>query len=64
MQRTLSEHVESLDEKVETLKIQQYDPERTAAERHQASLDLELAEKALACLLTAYELEQKMSKMK
>ena len=64
MQRTLQENVATPEQKVATLKVQQYDPERTAVERNRAKLDLELAQKALPCFLMAYELEQRMSTMK
>jgi hypothetical protein len=61
MQRSLQEHIASLERKIETLKAQQDDPHRTAGERFQLAKDLETAESALACFRQAYKLEQEIS---
>jgi uncharacterized small protein (DUF1192 family) len=58
MQRTLREHIVWLEEKIALLKVQQYDLERTKAERNQSSVDRERAEKALAVF---QKIEQKRS---
>ena len=61
MQRTLHEHITSLELKIAILRAQQDDLGRTAAERYQSAIDLELAEKALATFRKAIQLEQKIS---
>jgi uncharacterized small protein (DUF1192 family) len=58
MQRTLREHIVWLEEKIALLKVQQYDLERTKAERNQSEVDRERAEKALAVF---QKIEQKRS---
>ena len=64
MQRTLQDHIDVLERKVANLRVLQYDIGCTAGERHQAALDLELSEKALALFLKAFALEQRISKTK
>jgi len=61
VERPLREHVAYLEQKIDSLKAQQSDPDRTAGERYQASIDLGIAERALIYFRQAYELEQKVS---
>ncbi|HLY39712.1 MAG TPA: hypothetical protein VKR52_00815 [Terracidiphilus sp.] len=61
MQRTLREHIATLEEKIETLKAMRSNLDLTAGERYQAMLDLERAESALLHYREAFELEQKIS---
>ena len=61
MERPLREHLAYLERKIENLKAEQNNPDRTAGERYQASIDLGIAERALVCFRQAYELEQKVS---
>jgi hypothetical protein len=62
MQRPLQDHIAYLEQRIEILKAQQSDAERTAGERLQSSIDLRIAERALVHFRKAFELEQRVSR--
>jgi hypothetical protein len=62
MQRTLSEHVARLEEKIVALKRQLRADDLPAYSRAECELDLANTEQALGLFLRAYELEQKTLK--
>ncbi|UWZ86254.1 hypothetical protein [Occallatibacter riparius] len=64
MQRPLQEHIALLEQKVQALSAVANDITLTAAERFQASVDLDTAERALDHFRKAYELEQKIAGIK
>jgi hypothetical protein len=61
MQRTLSEHIAYLEEKIAALKNQLHDPEKSAFARAEMEIDLGIAERSLVHFQKAYVLEQKLS---
>jgi hypothetical protein len=63
MDRPLKDHIAYLEQKIENLKAQHDDLDLTAGERYQAVIDLELAERALACFREARELEKKVQQI-
>ena len=60
MQRTLSEHIAYLEQKIETLKQQLDDPRKTASEQNEVEIDLGIAERALAHFQRAFDFEQRL----
>ena len=63
MERPLKDHIALLEQKIENLKARQADFNVTAADRYQAVIDLERAERALAHYREAYELEKAVEKI-
>jgi len=61
MQRTLQEHITHLERKIESLKEQIRDSERSAEFQKGLRLNLEIAETSLALFRKAYDLEGKIS---
>jgi hypothetical protein len=62
MQRTLGEHIEYLERKIETLKRRSTELDRTEAEKREMEIDLGIAERALVHFKKAFELEQRLSR--
>jgi hypothetical protein len=60
MQRPLQEHIALLEKKIQILSGRATDMSRTASERYQATVDLDIAERALAQFRSAFELELKI----
>ena len=60
MQRTLSEHIAYLEQKIEALKKQLEEPERIASEQNEIEIDLGIAERALAHFRKAFDFEQRL----
>lgn len=61
MQRTLREHIDYLERKIETLKRRSTELDRTEAEKREMD-DLGIAERALVHFQKAFELEQRLSR--
>jgi len=61
VERSLREHITYLEQKIANLKAQASDPDRTADERYQSSIDIGIAERALVHFRRAYELEQEVA---
>jgi hypothetical protein len=61
MQRPLSEHIAYLEHKSATLRVAIADPDRTAAERVNLRMDLDMAERALSFFRKAFDLERRIS---
>jgi hypothetical protein len=61
MQRTLSEHIAFLEQKIQTLKQQLHDPLTAAIERAEIKIDLGIAERSLVYFQKAFALEKKLS---
>jgi hypothetical protein len=61
MQRTLREHIDYLEQKIEALKREIDEPGKSAHDVEQVSIDLGIAERSLAHFQKAYELELKLS---
>lgn len=61
MQRTLSEHIAFLEQKIQTLTQQLHDPLTSAIERAELKIDLGIAERSLVHFQKAYALEKKLS---
>jgi hypothetical protein len=57
----LGEHIIHLEQKIEALKTEIHDPERTPAELRVVRIDLGIAERSLVHFRKAFELEQKIS---
>jgi len=62
MQRTLSEHIAYLEQKIATLKKQLEEPGRAASEQNETEIDLGIAERALAHFRRAFDFEQRLKK--
>lgn len=60
MQRTLSEHISYLEEKIESLRKQLAATGQTASEQNGIEIDLGIAERALAHFQKAFDLEQRL----
>ena len=60
MQRPLQDHIALLEQKIQILSRQATDLSLTADELFQASVDLDIAERALSQFRSAYELEKKL----
>ncbi len=60
MQRTLSEHISRLEERLALLNEELENPSRSAVERREIRIDIGIAERSLAHFKKAYELEQKL----
>ena len=61
MHRPLSEHIAYLEHKSEAIKAALNDPGRTAADRVNLRMDLDLAERALSSFRKALDLERRIS---
>lgn len=62
MQRTLKEHISYLEQKIETLNKDLYDPGKSFATQTEIRTDLGIAECALVHFRKAFKLEQKISR--
>lgn len=62
MQRTLSEHISYLEEKIESLKKALDEPGQTASHQNEIEIDLGIAERALAHFRRAFDFEQRLKK--
>jgi hypothetical protein len=60
MQRTLSEHIAYLEQKIDMLKKQLEEPEKTASQQNEIEIDLGIAERALAHFQRAFDFEQRL----
>jgi hypothetical protein len=61
MQRTLSEHITWLEEKIAALKKQLDTSEKSPLQKAEIKVDLGIAERALTNFQKAFALEQKLS---
>jgi hypothetical protein len=61
MLRPVQEHITLLEEKIHALNARAHDIYRSADERFQATVDLDIAERALAHFRDALELERKIA---
>jgi len=61
MQRTLSEHIAYLEQKIESLQIEMDEPGKSSHGMEQISVDIGIAERSLIHFRKAYELELKLS---
>lgn len=61
MQRTLREHIDYLEQKIEALKKLLDDPNNTFHELDQIGIDIGIAERSLLHFRKAYELEMRVS---
>lgn len=64
MQRTLSEHIIELEQKIEVFKRRLDEDGRTGGERLQSKIDLGIAERSLVYYRKAFELEQRIRDLK
>ncbi|KAA6465239.1 hypothetical protein DYQ86_04650 [Acidobacteria bacterium AB60] len=60
MDRPLKDHIAALEQKIEKRRALQNNLSFPAAERYQAVIDLDFAERALASFRQAYDLEKKV----
>ena len=61
MQRTLSEHINYLEQEIESLKIELQEPGKSPSTRKEVRIDLGIAERALVHFRKAFEFEQRVS---
>jgi hypothetical protein len=62
MQRTLREHIDDLEQKVEALKRELDQPGKSDHDLDQISIDIGIATRSLIHFRKAYELEMKLSR--
>ena len=62
MQRTLSEHITSLEQKIAMFKRQLEEPGKTPAQQNEIEIDLGIAERALAHFQRAFDFEQRLKR--
>jgi hypothetical protein len=62
MQRTLSEHITYLEQRIDALRKQLEEPGKSPAEQHEIKIDLGIAERSLVYFQKAYALEQRLSR--
>lgn len=62
MQRTLREHIDYLEQKIETLKGHLAEPDRSFHDLEEIGIDLGIAERSLMHFRKAYELEMRVSR--
>lgn len=60
MQRTLSEHITFLEQKIDALKKQFEEPGQTASQQNEIEIDLGVAERALTHFQRAFDFEQRL----
>lgn len=60
MQRTLSEHITYLEQKIDAFKKQLEEPGKTASQQNEIEIDLGIAERALAHFQRAFDFEQRL----
>ncbi|HUA91623.1 MAG TPA: hypothetical protein VL991_03595 [Terracidiphilus sp.] len=61
MERTLREHIDYLEKKIEMLKKELQGPEQTPSQQNEIEIDLGIAERALAHFQRAFDFEQRLS---
>jgi hypothetical protein len=61
MQRTLSEHISYLEQKIEAIRKGLQEPGRSLAEKSEMKIDLGIAERSLVHFQKAFALEKKLS---
>ncbi len=62
MQRTLREHIDYLEQKIETLKSQLNQTGTSLHDLNETGIDIGIAERSLVHFRKAYELEMKLSR--
>jgi hypothetical protein len=62
MQRTLREHIDYLEQKIEALKREMDEPGKSPHDIDEVSIDIGIAERSLTHFRKAYELELKLSR--
>jgi hypothetical protein len=60
MQRTLSEHIAYLEQKIEWLKKELGDSGKTLSQQNEIEIDLGIAERALVHFQKAFDFEQRL----
>ncbi|HEY1647500.1 MAG TPA: hypothetical protein VGF96_05945 [Terracidiphilus sp.] len=60
MQRTLSEHITFLEQRIESLKNQLQETDKWSSQQSEIKIDLSIAERALVHFRRAFEFEQKL----
>jgi hypothetical protein len=61
VQRTLSEHIAYLEQKIEMYKKELQDPRKSISQQAEIRIDLGIAERSLVHFRKAYDLEQNLS---
>jgi hypothetical protein len=60
MQRTLSEHITYLEQKIESLKKALEEPGKSLSQQNETEIDLGIAERALVHFQKAFDFEQRL----
>jgi hypothetical protein len=62
MERTLHEHIAYLEQKIEALKKELQESERSPSQQNETEIDLGIAERALVHFQKAFDFEQRLSR--